>query len=270
MSLADKMLADKYEPFYREFDSPLMRHLRVEAYGEDIGQHSWVGAEELRADAARLGLNSSSRLLDLGSGPCGPLTFLISLSGCIGLGLELSPSAIALGYTRATALGIQNSFSARVADLNDPIDLQPGSFDVATAIDVILHLRDREALFRQVAKLLVPGGTFLFTDAGVITGAVTNDEVLQRSVHGYTQFVPEGWNETLLGRTGFKLLETENRTASVFRNASGRLTALQNHRDELQRLSGVSSFESQYQYLTVVQDLAHRNAVSRIMYLAEA
>ena len=44
--------ADGYESFYREFDSPLMRQIRREAYGEDIGQHSWVGAEELRGPRA--------------------------------------------------------------------------------------------------------------------------------------------------------------------------------------------------------------------------
>jgi len=102
--------ADEYESFYREFDSPLMRQIRLEAYGEDIGQHSWVSADELRGDAVRLGLNKRSGLLDLGSGPCGPLTFLISHSGCTGVGLELSPSAIEVGRSRAVALGdIRNS-----------------------------------------------------------------------------------------------------------------------------------------------------------------
>ena len=43
-----------YEPLYAAFDSPLMQQLRREAYGEDIGQHSWVTADELRADIARL------------------------------------------------------------------------------------------------------------------------------------------------------------------------------------------------------------------------
>src|SRR5262245_34569221 len=90
--------ADEYERFHRAFDSPQMRQIRLEAYGEDIGQHSWVSADELRADAQRLGLQEASRLLDLGSGPCGPLTFLIAATGCTGLGLDLSSSAIQLGY----------------------------------------------------------------------------------------------------------------------------------------------------------------------------
>ncbi|MGH8135347.1 MAG: hypothetical protein ACRER4_03285 [Steroidobacteraceae bacterium] len=37
---------DSYESLYREFDSPQMRELRRDAYGEDISQHSWVSAEE--------------------------------------------------------------------------------------------------------------------------------------------------------------------------------------------------------------------------------
>ena len=34
-----------------------MRQFRREAYGEDIGQHSWVDAKELRGDIQRLELH---------------------------------------------------------------------------------------------------------------------------------------------------------------------------------------------------------------------
>src|SRR5262249_61024461 len=86
-----------YDSVYREFDSPLMRRVREEAYGEDIGQHSWVRADELRADAVRLRLGPSSRFLDLGCGPCGPPTFVGDLSGCPGAGAAVSVSALAPG-----------------------------------------------------------------------------------------------------------------------------------------------------------------------------
>lgn len=261
--------ADQYESFYREFDTPLMRQIRLEAYGEDIGQHSWTNSEELRRDAAHLQLGPSARFLDLGSGPCGPLTFLISNFRCSGLGLELSPSAIEVGRSRAAELGVEALFAGRVADLNQPLPTGIGPFDGVLAVDVVLHLRDRLAVFREVAVLLRPGGRFLITDAGVLTGAASNQELQLRSVHGYTQFVPAGWNERLLKDAGLRLLETEDRTASVVRNANGRLAALRNHREELESLSGVASFQSQTVYLTTVADLASRRAVSRIMYLAE-
>ncbi len=261
--------ADQYESFYREFDSPLMRQIRREAYGDDIGQHSWTGSDELRQDAGRLGLGPTRRLLDLGSGPCGPLAFLISNFGCAGVGLELSPSAIEVGYSRAAELGIQALFAAEVADLNETLPSSLGPFDSALAVDVVLHIRDRQALFREVTGLLRPGGRFLLTDAGVVTGAVSNEEFQLRSVHGYTQFVPAGWNEQLLEGAGFRVLETEDRTTSVVRNATGRLAAMRNHREELESLSGAASFQSQSAYLTIVAELASRRALSRVMYLAE-
>jgi len=261
--------ADEYELFYREFDSPLMRQLRAEAYGEDIGQHSWVDAGELREDSRRLRLGPRSRLLDLGSGPCGPLTFLIAHSGCHGVGLELSASAIEIGRSRATTLEVESRFTAYVADLNDPLPRDLGQFDAVLAIDIVLHLQERETLFRRVAAMLSPGGRFLLTDAGVITGAISNEEIRRRSIHGFTQFVPLGWNEAQLESAGFRLLECENRTPSVVRNAGGRLRALQGHQHELQQLTGVSSFEKQVEYVGTVEALAARGALSRFMYLAE-
>ena len=269
MDASKKSLADGYESFYREFDSPLMRQIRREAYGEDVGQHSWVGADELRVDIHRLKLSPSSQILDLGCGPCGPLTFILAAIGCSGTGVELSPSALQVGRTRAASLGVDALLSVQVADLNERLSLASSSFDAAISLDVVLHLRDRLRLFHEVAHLLLPGGRFLFTDAGVVTGSISNEEVRKRSVHGYTQFVAAGWNEGLLESAGFRLIESENRTMNVLKNASGRLAAMQAHRAELERVSGVADFESQRAYLETIVELSRRGALSRVMYLAE-
>ena len=268
--MADDPRADGYESFYREFASPLMRRLRQEAYGEDIGQHSWVGSEELRADVRRLGLTPSSRLLDLGCGPGGPLSFVAAAAGCRATGLELSPSALRVARQRAAVLGVQTRVSTCETDLNRPLPLDTASFDAAMSLDVVLHVRDRSTLFLETRRVLCAGAKFLFTDAGVITGAVSNEEMQRRSPHGFTQFVVAGWNEGLLERAGFRLLEIEDRTASVSRNASGRLAAIAAHRSELEQVSGAAAFESQREYLETVIELARRRALSRIMYLAEA
>ena len=261
--------ADGYESFYREFDSPLMRQIRREAYGEDIGQHSWVGADEVRADIDRLELSPSSQFVDLGCGPCGPLTFVLATVGCAGTGLELSPSALRVGRARAASLGIEALLAVQEADLNEPLPFEPNSFDAAMSLDVVLHLRDRSKLFSEVAKLLRRGGKFLFTDAGVVTGSVSNEEVRKRSLHGYTQFVPPGWNEQLLESAGFRLVETENRTMSVLKNASGRLAAVKARRLELERVTSAADFASQQDYLETGVELSRRGAMSRVMYLAE-
>ena len=264
----ESAMATGYESFFRNFDSPLMQTIRREAYGEDIGQHSWVSAQELRADIKRLDLSPASRCLDLGCGPCGPLSFVVSSVGCQGVGLELSASAVRVGRARARSLGIDALLSVDQGDLNEPLPFPPSSFDAIVCLDVVLHLRDRVTLFTEVARVLRRGGRFLFTDAGVVTGAVSNEEVRRRSTHGHTQFVPPGWNEGLLGQAGMRLVESENRTAGVTEYARGRLRAIRAHRTELEQVLSAGEFEGQVDYLETVVEVSRRGALSRIMYLA--
>jgi SAM-dependent methyltransferase len=259
-----------YDDFYGEFDSPLMQRLRQEAYGKDIGQHSWVTAEELEEDIPRLQLSRASRLLDLGCGPGGPLTFVTSRVRCQSTGMDVSAKAIVAGKARAAAMGIAELVTLLVADLNQPIRFDNGSFDAVMALDVVLHLRDRAEVFREVARVLAPGGRFLFTDAGVITGPVSDDEIRRRAIHGYTQFAPPGFNEKALERAGFRLLDRIDRTASLLKNAAGRLAARVAHQSELEPLEGKARFERELEYLETVIGLSQRGALARMMYLAEA
>ncbi len=272
MTLADSKPGEArgYDFSYEQFDSPLMRRHRQEAYGRDIGQHSWVTAEELMLDIPRLRLTPSSRLLDLGSGPGGPLTFLALQAGCRAAGIDLSPAAIASAKARAASLGLESRVEVRVGDSNDPLPFSSGSFDAAVSIDVVLHLRDRTAVFREVARVLAPGARFLFTDAGVASGAVSDAETARRAVHGFTQFVPPGFNERSLEGAGLRLVESADRTAGLIASAQGRLASRIAHREELERVEGAERYASQRAYLETVIALSERGAVSRMMYLAES
>jgi hypothetical protein len=125
-------------------------------------------------------------------------------------------------------------------------------------------------LFREVARVLVPAGRFLFTDAGVIAGSISDQEIRFRAVHGYTQFVASGFNERMLELAGFRLIDRKDRTASLLRNATGRLAARLAHRAELEQLEGGTYFDGQRRYLETVISLSQREAVARMTYLAES
>jgi len=259
-----------YDGCYADFDSPLQQQLRREAYGQDIGQHSWVTANELEQDIPRLRLSRTSRLLDLGCGAGGPLAFIVGLVGCQGSGTDLSSKAISAGRARAKSQSLGELFTVQEADLNEPIPFASGSFHAVMCLDVILHLHDRAGLFREAVRVLTPGGRFLFTDAGVITGAVSETEIRRRAIHGHTQFVPPGYNERVLELAGVRLIERVDRTASLVNNAKGRITARLAHRAAIEAAEGNDRFESQQQYLETVLRLGERGALSRIMYLGES
>jgi SAM-dependent methyltransferase len=246
-----------------------MQRIRREGYGEDIGQHSWVTADELRADIHRLQLGASSTLVDLGCGPCGPLTFVLQTVRCAGVGVDVIDAALHVGRARAESMGVANLLETRRADLNARLPFEAASSDAVMSLDAVIHVGERAQLFGEVARLLRPGGRFLFTDGGVITGPVSNEEMRRRTPNGTAYFVPLGWNDSLLERAGLRLIEVEDRTASAARNATGRLVATRAHRGELEREISSEGVDTQISFLETVAEVSRRRALSRIMYLSE-
>jgi SAM-dependent methyltransferase len=268
MNTPGKPKGQSYDSVYADFDSTLMKQLRQEAYGNDIGQHSWVTVEELEENIPRLKLSNASHFLDLGCGPGGPLAFIAGRAKCRGSGTDFSEHALASAKDRMASLGIDKLISLRKADSNEPMPYESGTFDAVISLDVVLHLRDRRAVFGEVARVLIPGGRFLLTDPGVVTGSVTSEEFRIRAVPGYTQFCPLGFNERMLELAGFRVIDCIDRTAGLLKNASGRLTARLAHQAELQKIEGVANFLCQQEYLETVIGLSRRKSVSRMMYLA--
>jgi cyclopropane fatty-acyl-phospholipid synthase-like methyltransferase len=217
----------------------------------------------------RLKLSRRSRLLDLGCGPGGPLTFLVQQAGCRGAGAEISADALAVARAKAETAGLIGRLDLRPMDLNERIALPDGAFDAVVSYDVIVHLKDRAAVFKEVSRVLERGGRFLFTDAGVLTGTISSEEMQTRTLHGTMQFTAPGFSERLLQEAGFRLLETEDRSASVVRNAGGRLRARLARRDPLVQIEGTEPFDQQQRYLQCAVALSQGRALSRMMYLAE-
>jgi SAM-dependent methyltransferase len=268
-AISPDLSAEGYDRFYQDFDSELTRQLRLEAYGDDIGQYSWVTKKDLESDVARLQLRNASQLLDLGCGPGGALTHIVGMTGCRGIGIDVSVPAIAAARRRAESFGLAARLSFQQADLNQPLPFREASFEAAVCLDVILHLRDRSKVFREMKRILIPGGRFLLTDAAVLTGLVCAEEFRVRASRGYTQFVPPGLNERLLQEAGFSVVDVTDRTASLLQTAKGRLNAQLAHRRELEDIEGEAEFQSEQDFLAVVVELSERRSLSRMTYLAQ-
>lgn len=55
----------------------------------------------------------------------------------------------------------------RRADLHEPLPYDHGEFDVVAAIEVVEHLESQRTLFGEVARVLRPGGKFVFSTPNV-------------------------------------------------------------------------------------------------------
>ena len=139
------------------FDGALHR-ARVAAFaaGEFVGQESFMTAGEIRALAVRAGIGPGVPVLDLCCGVAGPGRFITRELGCDYLGVDAGTSAVAIARERAGAA------PCRFAVAHVP-PLPAGSFDVVLLLETMLAFADKDALVREIAAALEPGGRFAFT-----------------------------------------------------------------------------------------------------------
>ncbi|HLZ06700.1 MAG TPA: class I SAM-dependent methyltransferase [Bradyrhizobium sp.] len=107
---------------------------------------------------------SDAAVLDVGSGVGGPARFVAATFGCQVTGVDLSePFVDAARYlTERTGQGGQVSFQTASA-LELPFD--HGRFDVVLLQHVAMNIADRAGLYREIRRVLKPGGRFATYDA---------------------------------------------------------------------------------------------------------
>jgi SAM-dependent methyltransferase len=135
-----------------------LRRARSSAYapGEFVEQESFMRASEIRALAGRAGIAPGVSVLDLCCGVAGPGRFLTRELDCAYLGVDASASAVAIARERAADLPCRFTV-AQVPPL------PAGRFDVVLLLETMLAFEDKDALVREIAAVLRPGGRFAFT-----------------------------------------------------------------------------------------------------------
>jgi 2-polyprenyl-3-methyl-5-hydroxy-6-metoxy-1,4-benzoquinol methylase len=105
-------------------------------------------------------LSPGARVLDYGCGD-GVVAFFAAMRGCTGLGVDVSPHAVARAQAHAAASGLAERVAFRVFDFAQGESLGP--FDMAWAVEVIEHVPDDGAFLAWLARQLRPGGTCLLS-----------------------------------------------------------------------------------------------------------
>lgn len=142
--------------------------------GEDIHIGWYESAEQPIAEASRntvvrladrvaRRLNENSHVLDIGSGYGGAARYLAKRFGCSVTALNLSEAE----NQRCRELNQQQGLDQRITVVDGSFESIPAldqSYDLVWSQDAILHSGQREQVLVEVARVLKPGGRFLFTD----------------------------------------------------------------------------------------------------------
>jgi SAM-dependent methyltransferase len=262
-------VADHYGAHYRQFADDVHARVRREAFGEDIGQNSWLTLEELERFTARLELGASKRLLDVGCGSGGPLLHVARRAGCEVVGVDVHADAVENGERIAREWGLEARASFVQADADDSLPFEDGAFDAILCIDAINHIADRPRALADWARLLRNGGRLLFTDPVTVTGPIGSDEIAIRASIGRFVFVPPGENERLLEEARLRVVAVEDTTAEMAEVARRRRDARALHAEDLRQIEGDDAFEGRQSFFEIAARLARERRLSRLVYVAD-
>ena len=261
---------DLYDNAYAHYDADVYRQVRIATYGQDLGQTGWTTTQESDEIPRMLQLSRNSQVLEIGCGSGRYALQVAATLGCRVLGLDLNIPGVHNAQRLAAAqnLGAQTQFL--VADASQSLPFANSSFDAAFSNDVLCHIPARLGLLRELHRVLRPGSRLLFSDALVIGGVISHQELSTRSSIGYYLFSPPGENERLLKEAGFQVLNVTDTSANAAQIAHLWREARQQHAAALQQIEGSQNFEGLQNFLATVHTLCRERRLLRLLYVAEA
>ncbi len=233
-----------------QLDSPANRLIRESIWGKenDIGQQSFITPRYLDEMIRRLGIGKDSYVLDVGSGAGGPAVYIASKTGCRISGIDISDVGVEMSekLAKRSGLGEKTVFHLGNA-MNMPFE--DGTFDIAISLNVMNVFEDKVGLFREVLRVLKPGGIWAFLSG---TFDMPDDPDIKRKMaRGY--LIPQYYDSLpsyrdMLKKAGFDIEEITE-YVSDFRVQNKRWgDAYKKHYDEIVKEQGKENTDYHIEY----------------------
>lgn len=182
--MSEQRIGVDYSELHR-LDSPANRLIRDAIWSreDDIGQQSFCTLPYFDEMVHRVRITAGMRVLDVGSGTGGPALYIAGRAGCRIDGVEINEVGVEVARGLAAGAGVGDRLSFHRGDAMS-MPFPDGTFDAAISFNVMNVFADKVGLFREVARVLRPGGRWAF-----LSGTFELDEgdrdVRRRLARGY-------------------------------------------------------------------------------------
>jgi 2-polyprenyl-3-methyl-5-hydroxy-6-metoxy-1,4-benzoquinol methylase len=110
-----------YDTNYGNFDTELYAEIRREAFGEDLGQNSWLTVDEQKRFLSWLELSPGKVLLDVACGAGGPALRIAAATHCSVVGIDVHEQAVTTANSLAAQRGLAERAEFRSASTRSPV-----------------------------------------------------------------------------------------------------------------------------------------------------
>lgn len=237
----------------------------------EIDSMHYLGNAAIQAAVDTLKIDSSSRVLDVGSGFGGPARILASLSRCHVTALELQEDIHELGQDLTERCNLSQLVKHVNGDILNDITikhLQDNLFDAMVSYLVFLHIPNKAALLNGCAKLLKANG-FLFIEDFYCIAPLTKveEESLKKDVF-CTNLPSKEEYVRQLELSGFCNVQFIDMTKEWTDYVTIRLESFIENRDIYTQVHGVNAYSGLLEFYNAVATLFNGGNLGGVRIIA--
>lgn len=268
--MSDGAIGVDYSELHR-LDSPANRLLRDSIWGTDldIGQQSFITPRYLDEMIAHLGIGPDTHLLDVGSGTGGPAVYVASATGCRVTGVEINEVGVEVSGRLIANAGLADRVRVVQGDAHT-LPFEDATFDLALSLNVMNVFEDKVRVFREVLRVLRPGGRWGFL-SGTFNFIPADDEARERLRRGY--LIPQYYDslpayKSKLYEAGFRIDEVVEHIADFWVQVGRWGNAYRTHRDAVAAEQGAENTEYHIAYFETYLSLIEAGRASNHFIVA--
>jgi ubiquinone/menaquinone biosynthesis C-methylase UbiE len=169
------------------------------------------GREVTTELAQRSGLQAGMQLLDVGCGIGGPARFLAGEYDCHATGIDLTAEYIRTATLLSQLTGQEHQTTFITADALQ-MPFAGDSFDMAWTQHVQMNIADKENLYKEIYRVVKPGGRFIYYDILSTTGEAIHFPVPWAGNSSLSFLITGEELHSHLINAGFEIVETSDQT----------------------------------------------------------